>query len=559
MQASLACDPSLRQVMTEDFWGSMGGGNQTIQDQFCDTRCGNDLETYRSTVKQACAGDPQPLPGYPATYWGDSASAAWNQICLKDSQTGAYCVDVLTTFFSGSTTDSDGTDLPTDQLCSNCVVSLFRAIQSTPYSNYDDTLAAVWTSIQTTCGLSFPVDVPLLETNVTTPGGFASPGSGRSRLCLSGNTYNVVPGDNCQVIAEKSNVATGTLIAVNSLYRDCSNLLRGATICLPPSCTTYKVQAGDTCDGVARQALVTFQQLVAWNPALDNYCTNLRSGENICVSPPGGHQSLTTIPGATVTQTAVYGTTTVARPVPVASGTTRSCSKYYQVQSGDYCQLIALNNAITLGLFIAINPEVDSSCTNLLTGFYYCVQPTENWNQTATSTVVNPPASTPPGTTASCYEYYTVQSGDYCDKITNMYSITIGQLQFWNPDLKADCSNLLLGVAYCVNGAEQPPANIVTPFENDPVARVKRTATGATAAMMPKMTGAVMEGGVPYGWPGLKARGFQDSAVNVVAAVAPDEHHHDNINDLPGDNEENHHYRHQHHHNHHHHHGHGNH
>ena len=95
MQAPLACDPSLRQVMTEDFWGSMGGGNQTIQNQFCDASCGNDLATYRSTVKQACAGDPEPLPGFPATYWGDSASAAWNQICLKDSQTGAYCVGML--------------------------------------------------------------------------------------------------------------------------------------------------------------------------------------------------------------------------------------------------------------------------------------------------------------------------------------------------------------------------------------------------------------------------------------------------------------------------------
>jgi hypothetical protein len=95
MQAPLGCDPSLRQVMTEDFWGSMGGGNQTIQDHFCNATCGNDLATYRSTVKQACAGDPEPLPGYPATYWGDSASAAWNQVCLRDSQTGAYCVGML--------------------------------------------------------------------------------------------------------------------------------------------------------------------------------------------------------------------------------------------------------------------------------------------------------------------------------------------------------------------------------------------------------------------------------------------------------------------------------
>lgn len=115
-----------------------------------------------------------------------------------------------------------------------------------------------------------------------------------------------------------------------------------------------------------------------------------------------------------------------------------------------------------------------------------------------------------------------------------MYSITVGQLQFWNQDRKADCSNIFLDIAYCVTGAEQPPANIVTPYENDPVARVKRTATGLAAAMMPKMTVAVMEGGVPYGWPGLKARGFQDGAANVFVVVAPAEHHRHDDNALPG-------------------------
>ena len=50
-------------------------------------------------------------------------------------------------------------------------------------------------------------------------------------------------------------------------------------------------------------------------------------------------------------------------------------------------------------------------------------------------------------------QYYTVQSGDYCAKLESSFAITMSQLQLWNPALKSDCSNLVLGEAYCVQGA----------------------------------------------------------------------------------------------------------
>jgi len=93
------------------------------------------------------------------------------------------------------------------------------------------------------------------------------------------------------------------------------------------------VESGDTCNTIANSTSTSFQQLVAWNPSLGTYCTNLLSGTNICVSPPGGVQNLTTIAGATATQMGIYATATVSRPSPVASGTTLDCGKYYQVQS----------------------------------------------------------------------------------------------------------------------------------------------------------------------------------------------------------------------------------
>ena len=89
MQASLNCDPYLTFVMTSDYWGSLH--DDASQDQFCNATCSQELTSYISSVTAACANDPQPLPGYPATYWGESAMAAWTQMCLKDSDTGQYC------------------------------------------------------------------------------------------------------------------------------------------------------------------------------------------------------------------------------------------------------------------------------------------------------------------------------------------------------------------------------------------------------------------------------------------------------------------------------------
>lgn len=101
MQASIACDPYLRDVMTSDYYGPVGTAKH--QDSFCSPSCGNGLSTYRSAVLGACSKDPDPLPGLPATHWVDSATAAWTQLCLKDSSTGDYCVgSSAISFMSGS-------------------------------------------------------------------------------------------------------------------------------------------------------------------------------------------------------------------------------------------------------------------------------------------------------------------------------------------------------------------------------------------------------------------------------------------------------------------------
>lgn len=155
--------------------------------------------------------------------------------------------------------------------------------------------------------------------------------------------------------------------------------------------------------------------------------TSLRAIRSVLASP--ALWAGTTIPGATVTKTGVHATETVAPPGPVAFGTTPKCGKCYQVNKGDYCQLIALNFTITVSLFEAINPQIDAGCSNLSPGLYYCVLPTADWNQTTTTTTSSyqtAPAPAPSGTTGNCYEVRT--QGILGLGLTNLAPVVCGTI-----------------------------------------------------------------------------------------------------------------------------------
>ena len=242
--------------------------NETIMDILCREPCPPAFETYRSNVEAACANDPQPRDGYPATYWVDAVSAVRSQMCLKDSASGRYCTEFLETALGDA---SDPGSLlggyTTEQLCSECIVNLFKHQQSTPYSNYDVEMSDAWAQIQARCNLDFPTVTPTLKTNVTSLGNYA-PSGYPTALCVGGRTHEVVSGDNCIDISKANHVSTGSLMTLNSLRMDCTNLLLGQNLCLPPVCADYVVKSGDTCIGIATQFSTSFQQIVAWNPSM---------------------------------------------------------------------------------------------------------------------------------------------------------------------------------------------------------------------------------------------------------------------------------------------------
>ncbi|KAJ5295310.1 LysM domain protein, partial [Penicillium antarcticum] len=416
MEDTVTCDPYLRtQVMNDDFTYL----DSSVRDIMCTTACGQSLTTYHAAVESACASSPQPWDNTPATFYGDQIWAQYNISCFRNAA-GGYCQNVL-------------------------------ADLTIPDS--DISMTGLSSSIST-CGVSFPTDVHPVASNQTNLPGYAPAGYDTAQ-CASGKTYTVVTGDDCGKIASSQGVPCGSLIAINNILPTCSDLWIGQILCLPDTCQLYTIQSGDICMAIVNAYDITLIQLLSWNSFINAGCSNLLAGDQVCIQQPSPVWTGTTIAGATATKTGVYATTTVAAPGSVAHDTTTKCGKYYQVNDGDYCQLIALNFTITAALFQQINPSIDDGCTNLVPGLYYCVLPTSDWNETSTtttSTYVTAPAPTSTGATESCYEWYVVKSGDYCALIEAVYGITMAQLQLWNPELLDNCSNLVLDDAYCING-----------------------------------------------------------------------------------------------------------
>ncbi|KAJ7491814.1 hypothetical protein B0H11DRAFT_2007939 [Mycena galericulata] len=194
----------------------------------------------------------------------------------------------------------------------------------------------------------------------------------------------------------------------------------------------YTVVSGDGCASIESMFDITFAELISMNPELNSGCTNLLLGEAYCVTLTG----------------------TVTAPSNVAPGTlTNGCMEYYTVVPGDQCTSIESDFGITLPDFLAMNPELNSGCTNLVAGDAYCV--------TSTST---PPPNLAVGTiTAGCTTYHSVVSGDECASIESTFGITLAQLIAMNPELNSGCTNLLLGEAYCVASAPVlPPSNLAS-------------------------------------------------------------------------------------------------
>jgi len=261
------------------------------------------------------------------------------------------------------------------------------------------------------------------------------------------NPYTVQSDDYCYSIAARYGTTVQQILANNPSLNSYCDIQSGQVICLPPGATTstststtasptstatctktYTVVPGDYCNLIAGNFGLTLDQLRALNPALDAAC-DLFVGDVLCVSDTPSTTTSSTVPTATPT-----------------------CVQTYTVVPGDYCYKIATQFGITLDQLRSYNPSLDAAC-DLFVGDVLCVQQgtTTTTSSSSSSTVVSTTTTTSsvPTTTPTCVQTYTVVPGDYCYKIATQFSITVDQLQSYNPSLDAAC-DLSVGDVLCV-------------------------------------------------------------------------------------------------------------
>ncbi|KAF7305677.1 hypothetical protein HMN09_00821400 [Mycena chlorophos] len=93
----------------------------------------------------------------------------------------------------------------------------------------------------------------------------------------------------------------------------------------------------------------------------------------------------------------------------------QSCTKSYTVVSGDTCAAIEAKEGVSDATLHALNPSINSGCTNLQIGQVLCL---------STS-----------GTSSGCGNTYTVVSGDTCSAIEAKEGISDATLHSLNPSI----------------------------------------------------------------------------------------------------------------------------
>ncbi|KAJ7228066.1 hypothetical protein C8J57DRAFT_1147505 [Mycena rebaudengoi] len=266
------------------------------------------------------------------------------------------------------------------------------------------------------------VGVPRQQSSSWTCDGTPDPGQacGGSIACETGTpsgggcnqTYTVISGDTCSAIESRTGVSDAQLHALNpGIDSGCTNLQVGQTLCLPggaggggDGCAqTYTVVSGDTCSAIESSTGISDAQLHALNPAINSGCTNLQVGQTLCL-PEGADGG---------------------------GGGGGGCAQTYTVVSGDTCFAIESKTGVSDAQLHALNPAINSGCTNLQVGQTLCL-----------------PVGAGGGD--GCAKTYTVVSGDTCFTIESKTGVSDAQLHALNPGINSGCSNLQVGQTLCV-------------------------------------------------------------------------------------------------------------
>ncbi|EUC49055.1 carbohydrate-binding module family 50 protein [Bipolaris oryzae ATCC 44560] len=442
----------------------------------CSGSCAQSLTSARKAIQAACTSPkdvmtPSGGVAYPATFLADRYLYAIQLSCLKSSS-GQYCDTMVASWMN----QSSSANWTKAQNCSDCELGVQKLQLGSPFG-YDDDGAATFASLTSSCnagGYAYATPAPY-AINATAP----PPPPARN---CSG-TYIIQEGDTCMSISVKANVSTYGLISANGFDISC-NLLPpvGSTICLPKKCNTYQLSFYDRCGDITSGYNITRQQLLSWNPMINDFCNNLASwyGWNLCTSSPEG-----------LVKAGQSNTIDTVAPVPsdAQNQSNKRCGQWYLTKKDDLCGSISLAFGISLDDFYFLNPQVDNKCSNLWLNTSYCVRPVGNVatysgyptptpgtvfpKPTPTPTSEPPPIVTDPlwstaaGTVDNCEVYLNAFSESLssvlgiaqinsCAIWAAQAGVTVEDLIAWNPSLSTNNCVLQEGKSYCILKCKSP-------------------------------------------------------------------------------------------------------
>ncbi|OGE53422.1 hypothetical protein PENARI_c008G09124 [Penicillium arizonense] len=441
--------------------------------QLCESNCLLNMQRLRQIILTDCTADDVVMPfgsiAYPPTFMIDRYIYAAGISCQTDPSTHEYCDTIVSSWMANGSTYSSA------QNCSACELSVLKRQLESPFG-YSDEAAEDFVSLTSSCGATgYDFATPTAYAlNATSTGAGSSASATASSSCSGFHT--VEKEESCVTVSEANNVSTYGLIASNALDAACNSISEGRNLCLPSTCKTYQLGLSDTCESLISSLDITMAQLLAWNPMINTGCSNLASwiGWYLCASSPSG----------TITVNAGTAVTTAA-PVPTDAQpqTNTDCGTWHEVVTDEDCSTISLKYAISLSDFYFLNPQVDSTCSNLWANTSYCVQAVGNiatysgYPVTTVSYTFTKPASTTytptpiatatlqptaSGTIGGCSAYQNAFGSNVanvtylnaCDGWAVVNDVTVDELLRWNPSLSSENCVFEAGYSYCVDAGE---------------------------------------------------------------------------------------------------------
>ncbi|KAK6497003.1 hypothetical protein TWF481_001982 [Arthrobotrys musiformis] len=259
--------------------------------------------------------------------------------------------------------------------------------------------------------------------------------------------------------------ARGTLVPAPNIRIDPS---RNAADTVEGCNLWFRTYEGDTCDTVIKTSEISLEDLINWNPSLeDGNCDDLiQPDTDYCVSiEPPREVDPPAKPTPSRPTPQPEPDNSISTPAPVRPGMTKSCTNFHYVQPGQGCvDILPMYPELSQELLYEWNPSIGAKCNMMWAGTYICVGTSDGPTRNPAATPIQNPGKPTPspigaGTTRDCQRWAYARTDDNCYTILSRnkdIDVTIEDLYRWNPTINPDCSGLVERSYICILGPKAP-------------------------------------------------------------------------------------------------------